>query len=153
MCTAEWRSSNEGEKRRKKTESFPDHVPGDFIRAAGHLRKTYFGRSPHVTIFVRCPIGERHRRGELPSLESCSAAASTDSLQQPGLTSLASACVVEGKQQYIPNTSGLDQTTHLRVSPQWCVDHQHVPDGPPPVTSPESERCARAWGSPISSSS
>jgi hypothetical protein len=106
-----------------------------------------------VTIFVRCPIGERHRRGELPSLESCSAAASTDSLQQPGLTSLASACVVEGKQQYIPNTSDLDQTTHLRVSPQWCVDHQHVPDGPPPVTSPESERCARAWGSPISSSS
>jgi hypothetical protein len=40
MCTAEWRS-NEGEKRKKKSESFSGRVAGDFIRAAGHLRKTY----------------------------------------------------------------------------------------------------------------
>jgi hypothetical protein len=139
-------------EKKKKPNPSQIIVPGDFIRAGRHLRKTYVPACDNISSAAR--LARSHRRGELPDVESCSL---LQLLQVPSCTNnqelLHLHLFVLKDSGRISHTPLNRTIPHLRNSPQRCVDHQHVPDGPPPVTSPESERCARAWGSPISSSS
>jgi hypothetical protein len=144
MCTAVWL------RRKKNPKILPRSCPRRLHPCSRHLRKTYVPACDNISSVVRLAkaIGE----------VSCRVSSRVLLLQVPLLPTTRSyltlhLCMLRCS-AHITRTPLSRTKPHLRNRPpQWCVDHQHVPDGPPPVTSPKSERSARAWGSPISSSS